>query len=45
MIKVIEKFHGLGFVHLDLKVNNILFGANDKAYNYNSRRDYSQMVN
>jgi serine/threonine protein kinase len=45
MIKVIEKFHNLGFVHLDLKVNNILFGANDKAYNYNSLRDYSQMVN
>lgn len=41
MINCIEEFHKLGYVHLDIKVNNILFGPNDQAYNYNSRREFS----
>ena len=30
LIKIIEKFHDLGFVHCDIKPDNILFGLNSK---------------
>ena len=44
MINCVEEFHKLGFVHLDIKVNNILFGDNDHAYNFNCRREFSDLV-
>jgi serine/threonine protein kinase len=44
MINCVEKYHSLGYVHLDIKVNNILFRPGDKAYNYNSTRSYNGLV-
>jgi tRNA A-37 threonylcarbamoyl transferase component Bud32 len=36
MIKLIEKLHGTGYLHLDLKSNNLLFGPTEIPQNLNS---------
>ena len=35
----------MGYVHLDIKTNNIMFGADDLAYNSNSLKDFEAMIN
>lgn len=45
MINCVEEFHKLGYVHLDIKVNNLLFGEREHAYNYNSRREFVDLIN
>lgn len=44
MVNSVEEFHKLGYVHLDIKANNILFGKKDYAYNYNGRRQFDDLI-
>jgi serine/threonine protein kinase len=45
MIKLVQRLHNVGYVHLDIKSNNLLFDCNDVARNLNSELDYSHLVN
>ena len=29
MLKLVKNLHSIGFLHLDIKANNLLFGANE----------------
>ena len=44
MVNCIEEFHKMGYVHLDIKVNNILFGKEDLAYSFNSRSQFDDLI-
>ena len=35
LIKLIEKLHEQGVLHLDIKVNNMMFGKNDIVFSHN----------
>lgn len=44
MIKIIEKFHEQGLIHLDIKVNNLIFERGEKAYKYNVAKDFDELL-
>ena len=44
MVKLVQKLHSTGYLHLDIKTNNILFGCGEEPLNLNSQKDFLQMV-
>jgi serine/threonine protein kinase len=44
LIKLIEKFHEQGLLHLDIKVNNMLFGKTDIVFSHNRDRNMEELI-